>query len=471
MSKNDTETTTKRNGISANRMMIPIIIILLILHIGIIFLIVSINTTSTSLSETMKKTGTYTEDATGLLGGSSVLSETATSFVLRPLTESGELNISPLAAYASELKNDRRGPQVEERFQHYDVSDEEKSLIADAASCASMMMEAQLHALSLLDSIYHIPNTPALKGIPLQPLSAKEQAMSKAERIKTARQLVLGTEYNLNKQTVSQSVNTCVQSIRHDVGESSAIASRQIAILRIALWICTIMIILILVLTFLSLYSQVFVPLGKFTRMIPEDKELDAETGVREVRLLASAYNGVKNRRDALDAILRSAASTDALTNLPNRFGFEQFLLDIRESDSSVALLLFDVNYLKRTNDTQGHAAGDRLLQASANCITDCFEDETHANCFRFGGDEFAAILRGKTRENVEERIRDFAAQQKKRKISIAWGMSYTEHMGSTTAKYMIDEADRRMYQQKKRMHIMDRDTFALSPDREAYSE
>jgi diguanylate cyclase (GGDEF)-like protein len=325
--------------------------------------------------------------------------------------------------------------------------------------------------LSLLDSIYHIPNTPALKGIPLKPLSAKEQAMSKAERIKTARQLVLGTEYNLNKQTVSQSVNTCVQSIRHDVGESSAIASRQIAILRIALWICTIMIILILVLTFLSLYSQVFVPLGKFTRMIPEDKELDAETGVREVRLLASAYNGVKNRRDALDAILRSAASTDALTNLPNRFAFEQFLLDIRESDSSIALFLFDVNYLKRTNDTQGHAAGDRLLQASANCITDCFEDETHANCFRFGGDEFAAILRGKTRENVEERIRDFAAQQKKRKISIAWGMSYTEHMGSTTAKYMIDEADRRMYQQKKRMHIMDRDAFALSPDREAYSE
>ena len=74
-------------------------------------------------------------------------------------------------------------------------------------------------------------------------------------------------------------------------------------------------------------------------------------------------------RRAGLESILRTAAETDALTGLPNRYGFEQYLLESGQSGYAMAVFLFDINYLKTTNDTKGHAAGDDLIRSAAECI------------------------------------------------------------------------------------------------------
>ena len=168
------------------------------------------------------------------------------------------------------------------------------------------------------------------------------------------------------------------------------------------------------------------------------------------MRLVASAYNGVSRRRDELDSILRSAAETDALTNLPNRYRFEQYILEAETSGYSVAVLLFDVNYLKATNDTQGHLAGDKLLINVAECISSCFGD----NCFRLGGDEFAAIVRDCTPESIEAMISRFEEVQKEKNVSISFGYAYTDEIGKTSFKKLLDEADQKMYARKEQMHI-----------------
>jgi diguanylate cyclase (GGDEF)-like protein len=165
--------------------------------------------------------------------------------------------------------------------------------------------------------------------------------------------------------------------------------------------------------------------------------------------MVANAYNTVRKRRDALEAILRSAAKTDALTKLPNRYSFEQYILEAGERGYSAAVLLFDVNFLKKVNDTQGHLAGDTLLCSTAECIASCFGE----HCFRFGGDEFAAVVRDCTPESIEYMLEKFEVEQRMRDISISTGCAYAADIGTTSYRELLDLADKDMYVRKKAVH------------------
>ena len=437
------------NGISANALVMPIIVVISTLHILIIVVILMINSASSNLSAITRNVGIYTQDATSLLAGSSLLSETSSNYILMPLTEAGEVNVSPLQAYAAELEVDRRGDQVLGRFQGYQVTEEELSYIEDAAKSANYMLDTQLHAISLIFSVYPYPDIPPLTSIPLTELSEEELAMTDAQKEAKARTLVLGSIYGMNKQTVSRSVNACVDMLRSRAERLTAAAARRVSILRSILWIATLSIICIIAVTFIALYREILFPLGNFVRQIPENLSLDESRGFKEVRLVAAAYNEVLKKRDALDSILRSAAETDALTNMPNRYRFEQYILEAGDRDHSLAVLLFDVNYLKKTNDTMGHLAGDKLIRTAAECISSCFGE----NCFRFGGDEFAAVVEDCTPEAIDRMVERFKEKEKARNVSISLGYAYAEEIGETTFRRLLDEADKNMYANKEQMH------------------
>ena len=441
--------TQKISGVRAGKLVFPIVAVLVILHLLIISVIFMINKTSGTLSATMKDAGKYNQEATALLAGSSILSETAGNFVLLPVSENGEINVSPLSGYAQELMQDRRGSDVLQRFESYDVPEKAVEYLSVAAECADNMQQAQLHAIALIRSVYPLPNLPQLAAIPDYPLTPEEQAMTGSQREALARTLVLGSVYALNKQSVSQNVNACVGVLEEYSSRNAAAASQKLGVLRAAMWAVTLTIIAILTATFLLLFTQLILPLGKIARTIPTGDALDAKSGFREVRLVAAAYNGVRKRRDALDDILRSAAETDALTRLPNRYRFEQYILEAEDRGYSVAMLLFDVNYLKTTNDTLGHLAGDRLLVTAAECISGCFGE----NCFRFGGDEFAAIVTNCTPESIEAMISRFVEAEKEKNVSISFGCAYTDEIGRTTFKKLLSEADKKMYAQKEYIH------------------
>ena len=439
-------------GLYAGKLIMPIMLILAALHLIIITLILSINTTSAQLSTIMQESGRYSQDATTILSGSSLLSETSTHFILMPLTETGEMNVGPLAAYAAELVKDHRGDQVLARFREYNVSEDVVEHIAEAASSANYMLDAQLHAISLMRSIYPLPEVQPLSAIPVVELTDEEKAMDDTQKAAAARGLILSTVYNLNKQSVSVNVNAGVEILQGQSGQLAAQVSRRVNLMRQVLWVVTLSIIAILIMTFSLLYTKTLLPLDRFVRLIPEDRLLDEKHGFQEVRLVAAAYNGVLKRRDALDAILRSAAETDALTNLPNRYRFEQYLLEAEESGHSTAVMLFDINYLKRTNDNEGHLAGDQLIRSAAECISTCFGE----NCFRFGGDEFAAIINDCTPETIAQMVSRFESIEKEQNVSISVGYAYVADIGSTTYKELLDEADRNMYEQKKETHRQD---------------
>ena len=414
-------------GIAANSLMRPIIIILAVLHIAIIGLIMQINATSAELSETMKTAGQQIEEATSVLAGTSLLSETSTNFILMPVTEHGEVNVDPLVAFATEIQRPRRGNQVLERFRNYDVSPEAIHHLTAAAGNSELLKEAQLHALALINSVYPLPKVYPLNQIPLPELTESE---------------ALGAVANMNKRAVSLNTNACADIIKANAGAKAAEIGKKIAILRVVLLGGALLIMLILVGTFVALYKQMIHPLIGFVQLITANQPLNEEKGLQEVRMVASAYNSLRKRRDALDAILRSAAETDVLTNLPNRYRFEQYLLDAGESGYSLAILMFDINFLKETNDTLGHSAGDKLIRKAAECITSCFGDKS----FRIGGDEFAAVVEDCKPEMVQQMIDRFREVGERANVSISVGYAYAEKINEATIKQMIDEADKLMY-------------------------
>ena len=124
-------------GVSANALTMPIVVILSILHVMIIAVIVMINTNSTNLSIITSNASQYTQEATSLLAGSSLLSETSSNYVLMPLTEAGEVNVSPLQAYANELSIPRRGEDILEKFRGHKINPKELELLETAAESAN----------------------------------------------------------------------------------------------------------------------------------------------------------------------------------------------------------------------------------------------------------------------------------------------------------------------------------------------
>jgi diguanylate cyclase (GGDEF)-like protein len=92
---------------------------------------------------------------------------------------------------------------------------------------------------------------------------------------------------------------------------------------------------------------------------------------------------------------LRHLAHRDRLTGLPNRAATEsalhQMLEDAAHDGFRVHVMFVDLDGFKAVNDRHGHAAGDRVLQESANRLRAVLRDEDVLG--RFGGDEFVVVL------------------------------------------------------------------------------
>jgi diguanylate cyclase (GGDEF)-like protein len=120
------------------------------------------------------------------------------------------------------------------------------------------------------------------------------------------------------------------------------------------------------------------------------------------------------NRIGTLRAFERSQlqASTDSLTGLTNRRVAEEVLANLMAVDSAFAVVMADLDFFKRLNDTMGHDAGDRALKLFADTARSVVRDRDHV--IRWGGEEFALLLPGANAERaaeVVERLRASLAQ------------------------------------------------------------
>jgi diguanylate cyclase (GGDEF)-like protein/PAS domain S-box-containing protein len=114
---------------------------------------------------------------------------------------------------------------------------------------------------------------------------------------------------------------------------------------------------------------------------------------------------------------LANDSVTDALTGLYNRRYFNNNLkAESERSDrygSHLSLILLDVDFFKKYNDTFGHTEGDKILSMIGNIIKKCIR-QTDSGC-RYGGEEFAVILPESDIDSASltaERIRNCVASE-----------------------------------------------------------
>ncbi|MGH9903506.1 MAG: diguanylate cyclase, partial [Pyrinomonadaceae bacterium] len=115
-----------------------------------------------------------------------------------------------------------------------------------------------------------------------------------------------------------------------------------------------------------------------------------------ELSLLLARTGQLVALRQTMDR-LRAEADRDYLTGLANRRRFrnalEQELERWRRYNLTCALLLIDIDHLKKINDTHGHTAGDVVIRHVAGTLLDHSRDNDTAA--RLGGEEFALLLAG----------------------------------------------------------------------------
>ena len=437
-------------GMSAKSLALPLAIVIALLQIALVVLIVFANIGNAKLSRTINFYSAYESEASSLVSGASVLNGTATTYVNQP----DKTNVGPLMAFVSELRNhpERRAGAIAENFDGYDVGPEAKRHVRQAQEAAEEMYAIQLHAIALMLSAYP-SSDPSLSGFELPPLTEEETGWTAEKKAEEAETMLNVASYTERMGTVSTNVTNCVEALRDESGELIDRSIRNVRTMRIAILGTTVAFSALLISSFLVIYFKLISPLDRFVRGIAADRPLDEGSGLYEVRRVANSYNALLRRRESLETVLRFAAETDRLTNLPNRSRFEQYFYESGRSGYSVAFLIFDVNRLKEVNDKKGHLAGDELILHTAECIGECFGVTGESNCFRIGGDEFAAIVKRLPRDEIERRIALFSKRQKEMGISVAAGLAYAEEIGETDFRELILEADRNMYSDKMRAH------------------
>lgn len=165
------------------------------------------------------------------------------------------------------------------------------------------------------------------------------------------------------------------------------------------------------------------------------------------------------SERHILEAQLRELSDTDQLTGLFNRRKLEHDLTlhyaSSRRYAVPTSIFIFDLDNLKKINDTKGHHAGDEIIQAVANICRTALR-KTDTAC-RFGGDEFVVALPNTDREHAmqfAQRLQDRFREELSR-FSVE-GTRVTASIGVTTIvpedrSYAdtLKRADRALYEAK----------------------
>lgn len=159
----------------------------------------------------------------------------------------------------------------------------------------------------------------------------------------------------------------------------------------------------------------------------------------------------------------KKLAFIDGLTQIPNRRFFDQFLeqhwLENRRKHQSLCLILCDVDYFKKYNDTYGHQMGDLCLQKVAGVIN--HNARSHDLAARYGGEEFAVILPNTTPEEamiiarkIGDRLRDLqlphSNSETSKYVSLSCGVASTSTKLVSSPQNLIEHADLALYQAKE---------------------
>ncbi|MFB2935072.1 PAS domain S-box protein [Aerosakkonemataceae cyanobacterium BLCC-F154] len=204
-----------------------------------------------------------------------------------------------------------------------------------------------------------------------------------------------------------------------------------------------------------------------------QESEIEIAREIADQLSMAIYQSQLYQQVQAANEELKRLATIDGLTQIANRRRFDEYLnlewLRLRREKAVLSLILFDIDYFKRYNDTYGHLAGDDCLRQLAIAVSDIFCRP--ADLFaRYGGEEFAVILpytnlsgANYLAERIRQAVHDLEIPHSQSLVSnhvtVSLGVACMIPDAKLSPQDLINAADRSLYSAKQQGR--DRVSFA----------
>ncbi|PYZ96167.1 GGDEF domain-containing protein [Alteribacter lacisalsi] len=151
--------------------------------------------------------------------------------------------------------------------------------------------------------------------------------------------------------------------------------------------------------------------------------------------------------------VYEQMAKRDYLTGLYNHRTFQEHLLSFTSGHEPFYLVMGDIDHFKSINDTYGHLTGDRVLKKIGESLKDTNFD---GHAYRYGGEEFALIVRTSSEEAVHKLIMQISRDVERRnrpflpnfKVTLSYGCAPGLNV---EPEVLIKQADDKLYKAKAR--------------------
>ena len=266
-----------------------------------------------------------------------------------------------------------------------------------------------------------------------------EEYLSVSKELRNGMALIISASYN------------DIRQIRYDIGFK-------------------ILFVVLLLAVFFSLIAifivkRIVYPLKKLTdasvKLSSGDYDVEiAHSNTYEIKLLSTAFENMALHLKEHEKLQHLLAYRDSLTGLRNTNSYWAWITDfdkeIETKEIVFGVLVFDINYLKETNDRYGHDVGNKLIVSAARVISNIFK---RSPVFRIGGDEFAVILQNRDLDEMEELFMKFDEECRNESIetekenipvSIAKGFARYDSKKDSNFIDVFNRADDAMYENKR---------------------
>ena len=273
---------------------------------------------------------------------------------------------------------------------------------------------------------------------------SSEEYLSVSEELKNGMTLVISASYN------------DVRRIRYDI----------------ALKILFVVLLLAGLFSLIAIFivRKIVYPLKKLTEASVKlsNREYDVEiarSNTYEIKLLSTAFEKMALQLKEHEKLQHLLAYRDSLTGLRNTNSYWAWIIDfdkeIETKEIVFGVLVFDINYLKETNDRYGHDVGNHLIVSAAHVISTIFK---RSPVFRIGGDEFLVILKNRDLDEKDALLKIFDEECLNKSVdtdketipvSIAKGFARYDSEKDTNFIDVFNRADDAMYENKRKIKGM----------------
>ncbi|WP_187647819.1 GGDEF domain-containing protein [Nitrosophilus labii] len=154
---------------------------------------------------------------------------------------------------------------------------------------------------------------------------------------------------------------------------------------------------------------------------------------------------------------LINKAKYDSLTKAMNKGSFNEIIgykiIESKHFKTPLSIIIFDIDFFKKINDTYGHPVGDKVLSELADVIRENIRKSE--NFVRWGGEEFIILLQNTSLYNakmVAEKLRQVLENHRFNKVGkVTCSFGVTQLKNDDTIETFISRVDRALYNAKER--------------------